>query len=119
MNFKVTISLICVNHQGSHHAVDLNSKEAVSCCPILVACIKISAHHAAAGPVKRVQLQSTAIHSRPRRDHATTPSSTLTPWTSRYWSFISLCTLHMPIHIKINSIINAFVLYLTYLNLFA
>ena len=24
------------------------------------------------------------------------------------WSFMSLCTLHMPIHIKINSIINAF-----------
>ena len=50
---------------------------------------------------------------------ATTPSSTLTPGTSRYWSFISLCTLHMHIHNKINCIVNAFLLYLTYLNFFA
>ena len=66
-----------------------------------------------------------AVHSKTPRDNvqvthkgtgwagpwagtAMTPSSTLTPATSRYWSFISLCTLHITIHIKINSIINVF-----------
>jgi hypothetical protein len=29
---------------GEHPAVDLKSKETVSCCAILVGCIKISAH---------------------------------------------------------------------------
>ena len=77
-----------------------------------------------------------AVHSKTPRDNeqvtpqgtgwagpwagtATTPSSTMTPGTSRYWSFISLCTLHMPIHIKINCVINAFFSVFTYLNLFA
>ena len=36
-----------------------------------------------------------------------------------YWSFMSLCTLYMPIHIRINCIINAFFLYWTSLNFFA